>query len=341
VLRVGLDAWNLGRDRRGIGRYVTSILHAWAIEEPRRVDLVLVVPEWHTVTVASRYRRAAAPLRATVVSRRRYRRARPDVLWFPFNGPSWLDFDGPSVATLHDASTFVLPGFDDEARRTFRNAAARCDAILTDSAFSREELIRELHLAPERITAVHLGVGPARAAAAGPTEKPFVLFVGETEERKGLGTLVEAMRAVVAAAPGVGLIIAGKVTGSLPSFDGVEVAVLGHVDDAALQRLYRTARVLAYPSTYEGFGLPVLEAMAHGLPVVASDASGIPEAGGDAAIYVPPSDPSALAAALLRALHDDAERARRIEAGRRRVAEMTWERTARETLAVLQAASCA
>ena len=140
---------------------------------------------------------------------------------------------------------------------------------------------------------------------------------------------------------GIGRILVVASPDSAASFDGVEVAVLGHVDDAALQRLYRTARVLAYPSTYEGFGLPVLEAMVHGLPVVASDASGIPEAGGDAAIYVPPSDPSALAAALLRALHDDAERARRIEAGRRRVAEMTWERTARETFAVLQAASCA
>lgn len=334
MLRVGLDAWNLGRDRRGIGRYVGAILDAWARETPRSVEVALIVPEWHTWTVARRYRRAAGRMPARVVSRRGYRRARPDVLWFPFNGPSWSAFDGPSVATLHDASTFVLPGFGDDARRTFLAAARRCDAIITDSEFSRTELLRFLDIPPARITAIPLGV--AAAEADGSEREDVVLFVGETEERKGIATLLDAMRLLARERPGIGLVIAGRIAGALPPLDGVDVRVLGHVDDGALERLYRTAGVLAYPSRYEGFGLPVLEAMAHGLPVVASDAAGIPEAGGDAALYVPPDDPAALARALLRALGED-ERARLRAAGTARARTMTWERTARATAAVLRA----
>ncbi|HVS47159.1 MAG TPA: glycosyltransferase family 1 protein [Verrucomicrobiae bacterium] len=338
MLHVGLDAWNLRGDRRGIGRYLSSILRAWSLAATDRVAVTLIVPEWHTWTVAADYRRAAQAMPTRVVSRRWHRHAKLDVLWFPFNGPSWLDFDLPSVATLHDASTFVLPGFDDRARQTFVNASLRCDAILTDSAFSREELIRELALDPQRITSIHLGVWlPDEIAVPLPAGDRFVLFVGETEQRKGLSTLIEAMRIVGHREPGVALVLAGKVRGELPPFLGVDVHVLGHVDDATLERLYRSASVLAYPSTYEGFGLPVLEAMARGLPVVASNAGGIPEAGGDAASYVRPSDPAALAQALLRILQDDAERARCIELGLRRVSHMGWGRTAEETLAIMEA----
>jgi glycosyltransferase involved in cell wall biosynthesis len=337
MLHVGLDAWNLRGDRRGIGRYLSSILRAWSSDAADRVAVTLIVPEWHSWTVAADCRRAAQPMPTRVVSRRWHRRAKLDVLWFPFNGPSWLDFDLPSVASLLDASTFVLPGFDDRARQTFVNASLRCDAIVTASDFSRNELIRELALDPQRITSIHLGVRlPDEIAVPIPAGDRFVLFVGETEERKGLPTLIDAMRIVAHREPGVALVLAGKARGELPRFDGVDVRALGHVDDATLERLYRTASVLAYPSTYEGFGLPVLEAMAHGLPVVASNAGGIPEAGGDAALYVPPGDPAALARALLRVLQDDAERARYVALGLQRASQMSWGRTAEETLAVME-----
>jgi glycosyltransferase involved in cell wall biosynthesis len=338
-VRVGVDAWNLPYDRRGIGRYLRALLATLHDEHANDVALSLVVPEWSTWTVAPRYLRELGGRRFPVVSRRAAR-ARFDLLWFPFNGPSWDDFASPSVATLHDASNFVLPGSDDAMRATFRRAAARCEAIVTDSAFSRDELIRELALASERVHVVLPGV------AALPEGTPsldvaafgrFVLFVGETDPRKGIDTLFDAMRALARRELHVACVIVGRVVGTLPPHDDLRTHVLGHVDDATLAALYGACAAFVYPSRYEGFGLPVLEAMRAGAPVVASDGSAIPEAGGDAALYAPPGDAAAFADTLARVLTDDALAATLRERGRARAASMTWSRAADALLAVFRA----
>jgi glycosyltransferase involved in cell wall biosynthesis len=253
------------------------------------------------------------------------------VLWFPFNGPSWTEFSLPAVATLHDASTFVLPGFDDTARATFRLAAERCRQIVTDSEFSKIELMRELHLPESRVTAIPLGVGaplPEKAVElpAGASGR-FALFVGENDPRKGLDTLRQASDRLVAGGLTIPLVIAGK------------NSPLGHVDDATLAALYRACALFVYPSAYEGFGLPVLEAMNYGAPVVASSAAAIPEAGGDAPLYVPPGDAAALAEALKRVWNDRELAAQMRERGYARVREMSWRHTAERTLEVLESAA--
>lgn len=338
MIRVGVDAWNLPGDHRGIGRYVRALLDEWDRGFAQRIIPTLIVPEWHTWTVARTYRAEVKGRDYPVRSRRYHRRAELDMLWFPFNGPSWTQFSLPSVATLHDASTFVLPGFGEATRATFLLAAERCDHIVTDSEFSKIELIRELHFPPSRVTAIPLGIGTALPAEPISLDVgawgSFVLFVGENEERKGLDTLDQALGKLDSEGLTLTLAVAGKPSPSLRS--SVPVRAVGHVNDATLAALYRSCAVFVYPSRYEGFGLPVLEAMSYGAPVIASSAAAIPEAGGEAAIYVPPGDPGALAEAIRRVLSDQELVARMRERGFARAREMSWRRTAEQTLELFE-----
>ena len=257
---------------------------------------------------------ATAPKPATAdprCARRFYGRCDLDVLWFPFNGASWDGFSIPSVATLHDAVTFVRPEYSEADRAPFRLAAQRCDRIITDSDFSKGELVRELHLPPARVETIPLGISdplPVREVALDVKAfGRFVLLVGENDPRKGLDTLLAASTALQSEGMVMPVVVAGIPTAQSRTIleeTRCPVHALGHVDDATLAALYRACTVFAYPSRYEGFGLPVLEAMSYGAPVVASSAGGIPEAGGDAALYVPPGDVTALAAALRSVAND-------------------------------------
>jgi alpha-1,3-rhamnosyl/mannosyltransferase len=340
VIRLGVDAWNLPGDHRGIGRYLREILRVWWVRARERVEITLIVPEWHTWTVRTRYRREVESRGYRIVSRAWHGRANLDALWFPFNGCSWTNFALPAAATLHDASNFVVPGYAPEARKIFEVGAARCRALVTDSHFAQGELARELHIAPERLMPIPLGVAPPRAAVPVSLEvaglEPFVLYVGEAERRKGFDTLLEAMALVAPQRPNLSLVATTQLHGEFEIPPGVRVVELGYVDDDTLAALYRGCKLLAFPSRYEGFGLPVLEAMSYGAPVVASNSSSIPEAGGDAALYVAPSEPSQLAAAI-RKVTGDAEFAAELRRrGPPRAASFTWERTAARTLDVIE-----
>lgn len=339
MLRVGVDAWNLPHDRRGIGRYLRALLHAFSDDFTGRIAYTLIVPEWPAWTVARRYHDALGR-RVPVRSRRSADRANLDLLWFPFNGVSWETFRLPAVATLHDASPFVLDGYDDAARAPFLAAAKRCARIITDSRYCAGELARVLPYPGERIDAVPLAVAAPRPPAPASLDISalgrFVLFVGEAEPRKGLHVLADALRELRSRSLDARLVAVGRIPEGTPLPDGA--AVLGHVDDATLAALYRGCAAFAYPSRYEGFGLPVLEAMSYGAPVVASSATAIPEAAGDAALYAPPDDSAALAAALERVLTDDTLAAELRRRGRARAAAMTWRATADATIDVFERA---
>jgi len=343
MIRIGMDAWNLPGDQRGIGRYVRSVLAAWATSAADRVSVRLVIPERITWFAAKRYRNELDGLcRYESSSRSRLAAAKLDVLWFPFNGVSWHDtFPGPAVATLHDASTFVLPEYGNDARAPFRLAATRCTRLLTDSHFSATELARELAIPLERLTTVPLGVGPARDPVAHPSIDPgrfgrFVLYVGGTEPRKNLKTVFAAMRRLVEHDAQLTLVLIGTMPFTLPPHDDVRVAALGHVDDDTLVAFYRACVAFIYPSTYEGFGLPILEAMSYGAPVIAARSSSLPEVGADAALYVDPYDDAGFADAIAALVERPALVADLRERGLARAAAMTWERTAEATLTVIE-----
>jgi glycosyltransferase involved in cell wall biosynthesis len=252
-----------------------------------------------------------------------------------------------TVLALHDAAALRHPGWYSPAYAAWQRAllpilARRAARVITVSAFSRDELGELLGLAAERIDVVPGGVDPrfhagadavAARAALGLAARPYVLCVASHTARKNLSALVPAARAL--AADGVEVVVAG---GHRPQFareaDLRGLRLLGHVDDALLPGLYAGAEAFVLPSLYEGFGLPVLEAMAAGTPVLAANTGALPEACGDAARLVAP-DGEAVAAALDELLRDAAERERLRAAGLVRARTFTWERTARSVDAVV------
>jgi len=342
-MRLGGDAWNLPGDHRGIGRYLREILRIWRERHRKRIEVTLVVPEWHTWTVRSNYLREVDGYPYRVVSRALHARAGLDALWFPFNGCSWTNFDLPAIATLHDASNFVVPDYAPETAAIFRAAAEKCGVLLTVSHFAQTELARELAVPPERLLPIAPGVNPPRApepiALDVAALQPFVLYVGAPEWRKGIDTLLDAMTFLRQRHPEVTLALTNTLpdTAKLPA--NVRLAQLGFVDDATLAALYRGCAVLAFPSRYEGFGLPVLEAMSYGAPVVCSTAASLPEVAGDAAAYVPVNDPAALAAAMQTVLDDAAYANDLRRRGPPHAATFTWEATAERTLAAIESAT--
>jgi glycosyltransferase involved in cell wall biosynthesis len=340
VIRVGVDAWNIPGDRRGIGRYVRETLRAWWNEMRDEVEAVLVLPEWHTLTSAHKYLRELDGRPYRFVSRRWHARAGLDVLCFPFNGCSWTEFTLPAVATLHDASNFVLPGYAPQTQRIFRAAAERCRELITVSAFSRDELVRELGVPAGRFTVVHEGVTPPLDSAISPpidlaAMQPYAFYAGAAEERKGFDTLLVAMQLVRETGASLRLVTTAPVAGWRDMADAAGTVSAGYVNDAVLASLYRNCAVMAFPSRYEGFGLPVLEAMNYGAPVVCTSIPALLEVAGDAAVLVAPNDPSELAGAITRVAFDQAERERLRAAGAARVAQFSWSASARATLGVL------
>jgi glycosyltransferase involved in cell wall biosynthesis len=257
------------------------------------------------------------------------------------------------VLTVHDVSPLDHPEWFSRAYtlwygRVLPLLARRVRHILTVSEFSRGRILDLFDLPEDRVTAIPNGIcerfsPPAESDVSGMRARmgldgPYVAVVGSLDPRKNLATLFRAWRQVHARRPDLTLAVAGATARCFPSL-GIDqpagVRMLGYVTDADLPLLYGGAETFVFPSLYEGFGLPPLEAMRCGTPVIVSRATSLPEAVGDAAIYVDPSSQEEIASGILRLAGDSALRrdlARRGEAHARR---FTWEETARRTLETL------
>lgn len=266
----------------------------------------------------------------------------------PFRGPR------PLVLTIHDVSYARRPEWypyrRDPLRRAFYRWSARAaDLVLTDSEFSKREIVAAYDLRPERISVVPLAAG-ARFTP-GPLLPPalFVLHVGDIHPRRNLATVLEALARLRQRAPDmrdVRLVVVGTDRGHLAELQGLAARLSdgpplidfrGRVSDDELVRLYRTTLALVYPSKYEGFGLPLVEAMACGTPVIGSTAASIPEVAGDAALLRDPDEPEAWTEGIL-STGDPATRARLRAVGLARAATFTWARTAELTVAAYRRA---
>jgi len=363
---VGVDALNLLHDRRGIWRYANALLRRFMSMGSERVRVTLLVPHALPRLVARPLARAL-DCNAVIVRRRRDAAGLGlHIVWYPWNGMTWLS-PCRNIATVHDVWPFASPAEDLRKRRSeqtpFRTTAANAKVIITDSQFSKTEIVKHLAVSPQNVRVVALGVDPVPPDSEQPLlldgASHYVLFVGESEPRKDLATLQDAMTKLPdALRMTTGFVIAGTPRGSTSSrgrvdsqrhegkqstvlrfepVDGVPTLVTGSIGDALLHQLYGGAAAFVFPSRYEGFGLPVLEAMAHGAPVLASNAASIPEVAGDAAVYFPAGNAGALAHELTQILSDPILVVRLRTAGQSRAVTFTWDRCAEETLRVFEA----
>jgi glycosyltransferase involved in cell wall biosynthesis len=253
-----------------------------------------------------------------------------------------------NVVVIHDAAALRRPEwysrpYVEYQRRMLPAIAGRARQLITVSEFSRRELAAALGVAADRIAVIPNGVdekrfspradpAPARAAL-GLDDRPYALTVGTRIARKNAAALEGARRRLEGA--GIELVAAGSGRAYMRAGERPPARALGYVPDHLLPGLYAGAELLLMPSLYEGFGLPCLEAMASGVPVVAADRGALPETCGGAALLVDPDDPGALAAAALTAAADGGRRAELTQAGLQRAAELTWDRAASETDALI------
>jgi glycosyltransferase involved in cell wall biosynthesis len=265
----------------------------------------------------------------------------------------------PTVITVHDLSFLRYPETHPAARVKFMasrlpRAVESATYVITDSEFVRQELIAEYSLPPEKVVAILLGAGeefvpqPAEKVGSvlsryGLQDQQYLLAVGTLEPRKNLVTAIRAFADLPASVRReYSLVLAGlwgwhneeldKLLGPLVARG--EVKVLGFVPDHDLPALYAGALLFVYPSLYEGFGLPPLEAMACGTPVISSNRASLPEVVGDAGIQVEAKDVAALKEAMLRLIESPEERARCSVLGLERARRFSWAKTAAETVAV-------
>jgi glycosyltransferase involved in cell wall biosynthesis len=249
-----------------------------------------------------------------------------------------------AVTTFHDL--FVLTGeySTPEFRRRFqqqaRHAAANSALIVTVSEFTARQVEQLLGVERARLRVIHHGVR-LNPEDSGVARENLVLHVGAIQRRKNITRLIEAFarlgpgwRLVLAGSPGFGAEEILRHIEASPVRDRIQV--LGYVSEPALEDLYARARILAFASLDEGFGMPVLEAMAHGVPVVTSNRSALPEVAGDAALLVDPHDAEALAAALHSLATQEDLRRDLIARGRRRAAAFSWSTAVARTWAVYQ-----
>ena len=237
----------------------------------------------------------------------------------------------PWALTLHDVQHLDLPGLFSAPTRAFRKlaydgAARRADAVIVPTEFVRGRAVERLELEPERVRVVAHGIDHERFRPGPEEREPFLLYPAKGWPHKNHARLLEAFRLLRRERPGLRLVLTG---GGVPAGEGVEQR--GRVSLDELAGLYRRASALVFPSLYEGFGQPPLEAMACGCPVACSDAASLPEVVGDAARLFDPRSPEAIAAAVAEVL-DDSERWR--DRGIAHAARFSWERSAREHEAV-------
>jgi alpha-1,3-rhamnosyl/mannosyltransferase len=241
----------------------------------------------------------------------------------------------PVIVNLLDAIRWVVPGYRLPYPYDWleRRAVRRADLVLTLSESARTDIERVLGISRAKIRVTYLG-GPALDPEPSPKE-PYFLFVGGTEKRKNLATVLEAFRSI----EGFELRVVGQNKAS-PVHDARRdqsgVRWLGFISEEELVDLYRHATALVFPSRYEGFGLPVLEAMARRTPVIASNSSSIPEVARDAAILVDPDDVEALRNAMRRVCTEPALRAELTKRGVEVVSGFSWKETASATVSAYE-----
>ena len=334
-MTIALDAtYSLGKNLSGVGVYSREIMFGVARAHPEE--------KFHFCYRPHRFLRSLEDTLPPNASRRLLRGAPSAGIFHALN--QRVDAKGGrTVSTFHDL--FVMTGdySSPEFRARFtaqaRAAAARSDLIIAVSKFTAAQVEHLLAVEPSRIRVVHHGVRSHPLTTPNPENENLVLCVGVIQRRKNIARLVKAFeglpdswRLALAGAPdGFGAAEELRAVDESPARD--RIGVLGYVTSAELDSLYRRASMFAFPSLDEGFGMPILEAMAHGVPVLTSNCSAMPEVAGDAALL---ADPLNIGDALLRLAEDQSLRDDLIRRGLEHIKQFTWESAIEKTWAVYE-----
>jgi glycosyltransferase involved in cell wall biosynthesis len=360
-MRVAIDARKL--HDFGIGTYIRNILrHLARIDQVSEYVLLCAAADMHVApTLGPNFRAVLEPSPNYSIREQWHvplvlQRERPDV----YHAPHYVlpaAVPCPSVVTIHDCIHLMFPQYLPNrraylyARTVMWAAARRADAILTVSEASKRDILRFFDVKPEKVVVVHNAIDerfwtpPAEEDVALVRERyqlehGFVLYAGNIKPHKNLIRLIEAFDQIRRGGfEEMKLLIIGDEISKMPALRRAvhqhhlhkHVRFLGYVSDETLAILYRLAAVFVFPSIYEGFGLPPLEAMASGTPVVTSNVSSLPEVTGDAAVLVNPHDTSSIVAGVRRVLSDpDFANQLRVK-GPVRAREFSWERSVAKT----------
>jgi glycosyltransferase involved in cell wall biosynthesis len=371
-MRIGFDATALPAEPVGAGRYIVRLARALAaqgaeheliifVQRPRRA-LIDTPPLQNVQWVETQEVRPALRLlwEQTILPQL-VRRLNLDLLHSPhYTRPLFLPC--ASVVTFHDMTFFLYPQLHTRAKRIFfpwmmRRSARLAEAIIADSESTYRDATRILSIPVEKITTVPLGIGEEFHPISDAhllqdcrqrynLPERFVLYVGLVEPRKNLPLLLQAYARLAQQDDPPPLVVVGRMGWMYEEvFRQIEslqlqqrVQFTGYVPDQDLPLVYNLAQCLLYPSRYEGFGFPPLEAMACGTPVITTASSAMQDQVGEAGLLVPPQDEQALFQAMRRLLHDRALQEELSRRGREQARKFTWEQTAFKTLQVYRQA---
>ena len=357
-MRIAFDVSPLSHPLLGIGNYIQGSLGGLAEAAAGEHEIVAFAPT--SIRGPERIRAALAGMSVEVrtwplpfshavrTAWSRLRRPAAERLLGGFDALHFSDWmyppqrAGVRATTIHDLVPLHHPEWTTARTqsmhsRKYRNAAATCDVVFVNSAFTGRDVTATLGVPAERIRVAHPAPKPVFRpdGPAADLGAPYVLTVATLEPRKNLQVLVEAHRLLEGELQLA--VVGGEGWGEQPLLDGPGIRRLGFVSDEELARLYRGAAVVAYPSRFEGFGIPVIEAMACGAPVVASAHESLDEASGAAALRADPEEPAAFAAAIGQATLD---RERLAALGLEHAKTFSWRAVGETFLRGYQEAAC-